>query len=361
MKVAFYIGRFNRGGAETLLLDILCRKETLPFDAICVYRSEGTMSDAFHAAEVPLIRLPRKKSWLIYTLKLRRLLIREGVDIIHAQTSLNAIIAILCTIGTKIKVVNTFHGFSFASANKWLRKFVFNGCNGLIFVSEYERDYYLNRGDFGAQNKCLVVYNGVNFDKFQLGGKSEEVGAVVEMGMVGSFGEGRNHFFVCQFLNYLKNKGEKFHFSFIGASRPSEQAIFDNCVTYCKDHGLEEYVTFVGLSNDVPGLLNKMDLFLYATRHDSFGIAVIEAIAAGVPTIVNNWGVMKEITNQGKYATLFQTDDIESLYGIYCDFVSNRQIWRERANKSAELVRHRYDIDRHISCLAAEYARIIND
>lgn len=360
MRVAFYIGRFNRGGAETLLLDIFSRKDTLPFDPVCIYRSEGTLSESFHETKVPLIRLPRNKSWLIYSLRLRRLLKKEKIDIVHAQTSLNAIIAILCTFGTGIKVVNTFHGFSFSSASKWLRRFVFKGCGRLIFVSEYEKNHYLLRGEFGAKNKCAVVYNGVNFEKFQLQRKQKENDFVVEMGMVGSFGEGRNHYFICQFLDYLKKRGENFHFSFIGASRPSELPLYEKCVSFCKEHGLVENVTFVGLSNNVPGLLKKMDLFIYATRHDSFGIAVIEAIAAGVPTIVNDWEVMKEITNQGEYASLFPTDNITSLYELYHDFVIHRQSWIEKAYQSAIEVRRRYDIDRHIACLEQEYELVMD-
>lgn len=361
MKVAFYIGRFNRGGAETMLLDIFSRKESLPFDPVCIYRSEGTLSESFHETKVPLIRLQRNKSWLIYTIRLRRLLIKEKINIVHAQTSLNAIIAILCTFGTGIKVVNTFHGFSFSSASRWLRRFVFKGCDRLIFVSEYEMDYYLSRGEFGSKNKCSVVYNGINFEKFQLKSDQYEVSEVVEMGMVGSFGEGRNHYFICQFLDYLKKRGEKFHFSFIGASRPSELPLYNKCINYCNKHGLDENVTFVGLSNDVPGLLKKMDLFLYATRHDSFGIAVIEAIAAGVPTIVNDWDVMKEITSQGEYAPLFLTDNIDSLYDLYHDFVVHRQTWKEKAFQSALEVRRRYDIDRHIDCLKHEYELVMDD
>lgn len=68
---------------------------------------------------------------------------------------------------------------------------------------------------------------------------------------------------------------------------------------------------FLGLWDDVPSLLATMDAFVYATRHDSFGIAVVEAMASRVPTFVNDWGVMNELTKGGRYATLYKTDDIE--------------------------------------------------
>ena len=38
MKIAFFLGSLNRGGAETLLADVFSRGEDLPFEAVCVPR-----------------------------------------------------------------------------------------------------------------------------------------------------------------------------------------------------------------------------------------------------------------------------------------------------------------------------------
>jgi len=357
-KVAFYIGSLNRGGAETILVDIFSRLGELPFDAVCIYRKEGTLSDSFYSTGVKMVKMPRKRSWLVYIFKMCQLLKKEKVDIVHAQTSLNAILAIICTKFTQIRVVNTFHGFNFASARKWLRRLVFKGCDRLVFVSDYERQYYLDRGDFGATGKCKVIYNGISFEKFELLPKPKDLDRPLRLCMVGSFGAGRNHMFVCQFLHHLKEKGVDFQFAFIGAARDSERAVYDDCVTYCKDHGLMDRVDFMGLSNEVPQLLNTMDAFVYATRHDTFGLAVIEAIAAGIPTFVNDWGVMKEITKGGEYAVLYPTEDVDVLYAKFKDFESHRLEYWERAHMSALVVREQYSIEKHIAKLASIYNEI---
>jgi len=357
-KVAFYIGSLNRGGAETLLVDIFSQGGELPFDAVCIYRKEGTLSDSFHRSGVKMVKLPQKKSWLLYVLKMRQLLKKEKVDIVHAQTSLNAIIAIICTKFTHIRVVNTFHGFSFASAHRWLRRLVFKGCDRLVFVSDYERKYYLDRGDFGAVAKCRVVYNGVSFEKFGFLPEPKDMDSPIRMCMVGSFGSGRNHMFVCQFLNHLKGKGVDFRFTFIGAARESEQSVYDDCVSYCKEHALMDRVEFMGLSNEVPQLLNTMDAFLYSTRHDSFGIAVIEAIAAGLPTFVNDWSVMKEITEEGRFAVLYPSEEVEPLYEKFEDFMNHRKEYWVSAHNSALAVRDKYSIEKHIGHLSELYNQL---
>ena len=356
MKVAFFFGSLNRGGAETLVSDVLKQWRSAPFEAVCIYRNEGNLSSVFHNSGAPMLKLPRKRSWLLYAVRLRRLLKREHINVIHAQTSLNAIIAVLCTLGTPIRVVTTFHGFGFVGAPRLLRRLVFRGSDRIVFVSDYLKSGYLQRGSFGCEDKCRVVHNGIDFSKF---GESiiqrDDSRERVEMCMVGSFGEGRNHLFVCRFLNALKEDGCNFHFTFVGAARESEREIFDQCVDYCKQHGLENDVTFAGLRDDVPALLETMDAFVYSTRHDSFGIAVIEAIASGLPTFVNDWCVMQEITANGAYAQLYKTDDVESLRAKFHDFLSHRREYLQHARAGAAAIRNLYGIERHIADLAKCY------
>ena len=91
-----------------------------------------------------------------------------------------------------------------------------------------------------------------------------------------------------------------------------------------------------------------MDLFFYATEHDTFGIAVIEALASGLPVLVNDWDVMKEITCEGKYATLFRTDDIEDCLDRIRSFAGMRADARKITPETMEAVRNRYSIEKHI-------------
>lgn len=363
MKIAFYFGALNRGGAETLVSDVLSQRGTLPFDAICIYRKEGNLSPVFQKSGAPMLRLPLKKNWIQYAFRLRKLLKQQHVDIIHAQTSLNAIIAVLCTLFTHIRVVTTFHGFGFVNSPRLLRWLIFRGSSKIVFVSDHLRQGYLKHGSFGCGGKCIVVYNGIDFSKLKCAKNTNElphaqVDTVLNLCMVGSFGEGRNHMFVCRALKVLKERGIDFHFTFIGAARESEMDIYNDCVEYCQRNGLKECVTFAGLRNDVPDLLLEMDAFVYATRHDSFGIAVIEAIAAGLPTFVNDWCVMQEITHNGEYATLYTTDDIESLYSKLDDFLSHQQDYRQRAAANANTIRQLYSIEQHITSLYDIYSSI---
>jgi glycosyltransferase involved in cell wall biosynthesis len=51
----------------------------------------------------------------------------------------------------------------------------------------------------------------------------------------------------------------------------------------------------LGSRDDVPDLLASFDVFILPTRAETFGIAVVEAMAAGIPVIASRVGAIPEI------------------------------------------------------------------
>ena len=114
-------------------------------------------------------------------------------------------------------------------------------------------------------------------------------------------------------------------------------------------------VHFLGGREDVPELLKTMDGFVYSTEHDTFGIAVIEAIAASVPVIVNDWDVMMEITNRGEWATIYPTGNVEQLANEMERLIAHLEEYKLKAKKYAVKVQERFSIEKHIERLSAVY------
>ena len=116
----------------------------------------------------------------------------------------------------------------------------------------------------------------------------------------------------------------------------------------------------MGARSDVPDILTQLDAFIYATDHDTFGIAVIEAMASSVPVFVNDWEVMLEITEGGNYAHLYNTKDPEDLLSKFLPFTANPDLYKQKAEEAARWVRETYSIERHLNQLKETYKRIIN-
>lgn len=368
MKVAYFIGSLNRGGTETLVLDTFRCKETAPYDSILIYRNEGDLSEAYRATGVPMFRIKPNRFKLGYITKLRRLLKEEGVDILHTQTLLNALLGIFCTCLMHAKLVASFHGFFTSFSGRVFTPLIMWYADASVFVSGYVRDWYIKHTLFAPKKRCYVVYNGIDFSKFDKtynvpdfikeSGLAPEV---IKMAMVGSFVGGRSQYFLCKALKAFKDRNIcDFCFYFIGRKSDEEPNLYDNCIDYCKDNDiLNTTVFFLGGRSDVPAILQNVDAFVYSTNDDTFGIAVVEAMASGLPVIVNDWEVMKEVTDNGKFACIYKTKDIEDCVKQLEQLVLNLTRYKQNAQMNAIIVREKYGIDSHIQNLSHYYKLLI--
>lgn len=372
MKVAYLLGSLNRGGTETLLLDVLRNGAKHHLDAIAVYRKTGALEDDFLMCGVTIYKLSFKKNIVTYLLGLRKLLIGNKIRIAHAQQPLDALYAWLACMGTGIKVVHTFHGYDFTEnrVGNLILGFIIKRADINIYVSDTQRKYYQEK--FGLNpEKQKVVYNGISFDKLDVVDSIEgqisrqaftklhtELQLSSEaflLGAVGNFNDVRDQLTVCRFLKLFNEQKFDFHFVFVGKKIESAPELYNDCVSFCKENGLSDVVSFLGSRNDVPQLLHELDAFIYSTDHDTFGIAVVEAMAVGIPVFVNDWGVMNEITDAGKYATLYKTKDEGDLLREFLLFLQNKPAYQALAQAASTFVREKYSIEKHIQHLKALY------
>lgn len=386
MKVAYLLGSLNRGGTETLLLDVFRNASAASFEMIGIHRKGGAYREEFYATGRTMIQCaPKRLGWIRYLLRLRQILQSEKIDVVHAQQPLDCIYARLATIVTGIRVVETFHSYDIGLGryHKLIRALSIRMADAVCFVSKAQRDYYKKACHIRNSEKLHVVYNGIDFTKFDeeypepefLSGEPKANANAsrepMRLVMVGNFVRGRSQMEVLKALSIVKGvkckvyavqgvnseevRGKSFDFYFVGGKRASEAWRYDECVQYCEEHGLNDCVHFVGGRGDVPAILQHIDGFVFATEHDTFGIAVVEAMANGLPMVVNDWDVMREITHDGEWATLYKTGDSEDCARALQKLIEHIDDEKQKAKENAAKVRGEYSIERHIQSLAAVY------
>ena len=376
MKIAYLLGSLNRGGTETLLLDVFRNAKKNGLIAIGIYRKSGVLDNEFAESGVTMQKIAFRLNIVAYLLKLRKTLQVEKVDIVHAQQPIDAFYAYLACLGLKIKLVLTFHGYDFndKKLGNLILHFIIKKTDANIYVSNTQRQYYQQKYNL-MPDKQQVVYNGISFEKLDIThlmtlshqtstGLRNELKLspdVLLLGAVGNFNEVRDQMTTCKFLKLLHYQQVDFHFVFVGKRVESSADLYDRCVDYCSENGLIERVSFLGMRNDVPRILNELDAFIYSTDHDTFGIAVVEAMAVGIPVFVNDWGVMHELTEYGKYATLYKTKDENDLLREFMLFLQNKPEYRKKAKEAAGFVRQLFSIKQHIFELKKVYDSLITN
>jgi glycosyltransferase involved in cell wall biosynthesis len=69
--------------------------------------------------------------------------------------------------------------------------------------------------------------------------------------------------------------------------------------------GVHDRVRLIGMRRDVPELIGQLDLFAFATTPDEgLGIALVEAMAAGVPVVASDVGACREVLDDGALGLL---------------------------------------------------------
>jgi glycosyltransferase involved in cell wall biosynthesis len=76
------------------------------------------------------------------------------------------------------------------------------------------------------------------------------------------------------------------------------------------DLGVGDRVKLLGMRRDVPELLGQMDAFVFSAKPDEgLGVALIEAMAAGVPIIATDVGACQEVLEKGALGQLVPEGD----------------------------------------------------
>ncbi|GAB3279174.1 glycosyltransferase family 4 protein [Larkinella harenae] len=370
MKVAYMLGGLDRGGLETMLLDTIRQINPAQIEGLVIYRKDGALKDEFTKTGISLIHLPFRIPFsFTYFYQLRKILRSHHVQIVHAQLPFDAFLAYWACFGTSIRVILSVHGYDFGYnfLTRCLVKFILLYSHLNIYVSESLKSYYISTYSLGISERQQVVYNGVDFTRLDRvespGGIRKELGIpsnVLVMGCIGNFVPVRDHLLICHFLNKLKEIPVDFHFIFAGARNSNLPHLYDDCVNFCQLNNLLDRVHFIGSRRDIPVILNDIDAFVYASNHDTFGIAVVEAMSVGKPVFVNDWSAMMEITENGRFAQLYKTEDSLDLLKKIEYFLDNREFVENIAQENNAYIRDKYSINTHINKLIQTYTSLLH-
>ncbi len=86
-----------------------------------------------------------------------------------------------------------------------------------------------------------------------------------------------------------------------------------NAEVYCRENGLDHDLVVMGKVRDTERVVSIADLFLLPSEFESFGLAALEAMRAGVPVISSNTGGIPEVNEDGFSGYLSNVGDIEDM------------------------------------------------
>jgi L-malate glycosyltransferase len=126
-----------------------------------------------------------------------------------------------------------------------------------------------------------------------------------------------------------------------------------------RELGVFDDVRFVGKQEQMEDILAIADLFLLTSEYESFGLAALEAMAAGVPVISTNAGGLNEISIEGKTGYMANVGDVETMSHKAIELLKGDAVLQTFKNNAAAHAKQ-FDIANIIPQYEALYRRYCN-
>jgi glycosyltransferase involved in cell wall biosynthesis len=120
--------------------------------------------------------------------------------------------------------------------------------------------------------------------------------------------------------------------------------------------GLLDTVKLLGMRRDIPELLGQLDVFAFAaTPDEGQGVALVEAMAAGVPIVATDVGACREVLDQGELGALVPPHEPEALAAAIESALLSRELAMARATGARAKALSVFTVD----AMALAYARTL--
>jgi len=212
----------------------------------------------------------------------------------------------------------------------------------------------------------LVINNCVDPARLQSSGRNLRAELAIAddeilFGMVGNFQPvaQKDQLTVCKALPQLFARVPRSRFVFVGARSEAAPQLFDDCVKLCREQNIANRVHFVGKRADIPDVLSCLDVFVLSSLREGAPISVIEAMMVGVPAVLSDIPALREISDNGKYALLFQTGDEDDLAAKWISLANDPAERSRLASVARQWALEQFGIETHIANLKRLYSSLV--
>ena len=123
--------------------------------------------------------------------------------------------------------------------------------------------------------------------------------------------------------------------------------------------GLAECVVFAGRQNDVVPYYRAADLMVHGAKFESFGLAIVEAMACGLPVVASAAAGPRETIVHGTTGELIDIDDFDAFTRAVLRYVDDPALTKLQGRNARAHVNAAYNMVRHGKDFAAHIRRFL--
>lgn len=314
VKCLYVITRSIVGGAQLHVYDLLKHSARIGSPGLVV-GAEGPLAEMARELQIPV--------WIVNNL-VRQVSLRHDIlaihdiiritrefkpDIVHAHSSKAGIVARTAAKLVGVPCIFTAHGWGFTEGiPKAKRKMALAAeklaaiyAKKIICVSEFDRQLALQY-KVGNPKSLVTIHNGIPDTPPQCHYLEHKSTRII---MVARFSAQKDQQSLIKAVVKIKTPVELW---LIGDGELLEEAKL--CAQALE---INDRVRFLGERNDVPEILADCDIFVLSSFYEGFPYVIVEAMRAGLPTIVSEVGGSPEAVKDGETGFLVPAGNVDIL------------------------------------------------
>ena len=319
-----------------------------------VTNGDYTTADIHKKYTVPFHRNPLHPDNLKACLFLRKLIKEQHYDVVSTHSPTGGFFGRLAARGLNTRVLYTAHGFHFWKGSPLLNQLVFRNMERLaahwtdtlmtINPEDYEaaKTFHYKPGGGAVYIPGVGVdVHGIKALKTDRSEIRKELGLSEDAFVLYSIGElipRKNHIFIVNALADAFHADPNLHYVIAGGGelKPLSDRI--------RELHLESQVHLLGFRTDARKLMYGMDLFVFPSFQEGLPVAVMEAMAAGLPVIATDIRGNHDLIEHGKNGFLYPVND-ERAFLACLDQLRNDPSLREQFSKQEAEDAETYSIE----------------
>lgn len=303
--------------------------------------------------DIPFARNPFSPKNIQAYKMLKKLIDNGSFDIVECNTPVGSVIGRLAARkarknGTKvIYIAHGFHFFKGSSKSAWLMFYPVEKLLSYItdvLVTINKEDYERASKKFKA--KQIVCIDGIGVDLERIENSCPDKSKVrrefcikesdTVLISVGELRKLKNHRTIIEAMAKIENKN--LHYIIAGCGTFSGELS-----ELAEKHGIKDRVHLPGFRNDVFDLLKSSDIFCFPSTREGMPLALMEAMAAGLPAVASNVRGNRDLIAPGKGGFLYSANDSDGFAEGIKKLIGDPSLRRKMGNYNKGQIK-KYDI-----------------
>lgn len=322
MKILYSCLSKSWGGMEMITLTFIKKllERNIRVELLCIEESRMHVE----ANNLGLIIHAVKASGYIHpftTIRISNIINRGAFNLVHTQASkdLWLLVPALKLSGSNIPLFFTKQVGSYIAKKDFLHRYLYKRVTKAFAISTVIRNNLLETTPLD-EDKIELLFNAVDTSRFDpLNADRKKVRNELNfsdedlvIGMIARFSPGKGHEEFIEAADILLKKYNHLKFLIVGEASRGEDDYADRIKKSVKDRNLDNII-FTGFRSDTPDILAAMDIFIFPSHAEAFGIALVEALSMGVPSVCSDSDGVLDIAVEGVTSLLFKKKDSADL------------------------------------------------